>query len=529
MNTPVNRRQFLRDASILATGSMLLNASNPDASAAFAGRESNPNALVVDPEPLFAISPRFYMQFMEPLGVTDASVEAAWDYDRDDWRADLVKTVSDLSPDTIRWGGNFIRYYKWREGVGPLQDRPPMFNYDWGGKETNRIGTHELVDLCRRVGAEPLICVNFMSDGVRRHWKTVHGENRCGDAEEAADWVSYANDPDNRERKKHGILQPYNIRWWQIGNETSYASDGFQLDQAADHTLTFAKAMKKKDPSITLIGWGDDRGHDGRFWAGEMLKRAGEYLDCVALHMMGMRPRRKNTVLAGDAYQREPEQAWEELLELTQTVESRIQRMKAIIESQHSSACIAVTEGHLSINPHNSNPILQEWLSSVYHARSMNIYQRHGDRVSICTGADFCGTRWTVNAVKVQVPRGISYLMPVASIMRLFKKHNGKHGIGTLSCPADLDVAASRSDTAVYLHVVNLNYRKPVQTTFAVRGKEIAGVRVFEIAPENPRQSVDQDRPDVFAPKEKVLPPGRTWTWNFPAASVSAVELQLKA
>ena len=65
-------------------------------------------------------------------------------------------------------------------------------------------------------------------------------------------------------------------------------------------------------------------------------------------------------------------------------------------------AGIAITEGHLSLSPHNANPILYEWLSAAYHARSLNIYQRHGARVKIATAADFQGNRWTNNAVMLQ-------------------------------------------------------------------------------------------------------------------------------
>ena len=35
-------------------------------------------ALVIDPTPVFDLSPYLYMQFMEPLNNTDSSVEAAW-------------------------------------------------------------------------------------------------------------------------------------------------------------------------------------------------------------------------------------------------------------------------------------------------------------------------------------------------------------------------------------------------------------------------------------------------------------------
>ena len=73
---------------------------------------------------------------------------------------------------------------------------------------------------------------------------------------------------------------------------------------------------------------------------------------------------------------------------------------------QSVKAGIAITEGHLSLSPHNANPILYEWLSAAYHARSMNIYQRHGARVKIATAADFNGNRWTNTAVMLPTPRG---------------------------------------------------------------------------------------------------------------------------
>ena len=38
------------------------------------------DALVVDPAPMFDLSPYLYMQFMEPLGATDGSVEASWNH-----------------------------------------------------------------------------------------------------------------------------------------------------------------------------------------------------------------------------------------------------------------------------------------------------------------------------------------------------------------------------------------------------------------------------------------------------------------
>jgi alpha-N-arabinofuranosidase len=108
----------------------------------------------------------------------------------------------------MRWGGLLSAYYRWREAVGPRASRVPMHNLAWGGMEPNQVGTREFVEFCRQVGADPFMCVNFESDG-RPYWaKTKKGDVRFADETEAADWVSYCNDPDNAERKAHGCADP---------------------------------------------------------------------------------------------------------------------------------------------------------------------------------------------------------------------------------------------------------------------------------------------------------------------------------
>lgn len=517
----MNRREFLRNNSIV-TGAVLAAAAMPT-------KASNGPGIVIDPAPQFEISPYLYMQFMEPLGLTDGSVAAAWDYEIDDWRSDFVETTRMLAPGMVRFGGLFSRYYKWHEGVGPVASRPWMRNYVWGGWESNRVGTHEFVDFCRRVSAEPLYCVNFMSDGHRQYSHTRENQNRSGDAQEAADWVSYANDPDNSERKRNGAVSPLNIKLWQLGNETSYSEGGFTKEQSIRATIEFARAMKQRDSSVRLIGWGDRHSPAEPLWAGDLVRQAGDCLDYVAIHMMGQHPRGPNTALAGQRWEVSPEQAWEELLELARAVERRVIELEQVLVAASSPAGIAITEGHLSLPPANTSPVLREWLTGVYHARSMNIYQRHGARVKIATAADFNGTRWTSNALITPVPAGKSYLLPVGSVMGLFKRHSGTHAVTVKSCPADLDVAASRAGDRYFLHVANMSYSRAVEASLAVEGVEVSTARAFAIAPENLREYVDQDRPDIFAPQEHAIPAGsagQAMTWRFPAGSVTAVELQ---
>ncbi len=524
----MKRRTFLRNCTGLAASAALTSQLRIRSEAqAQAIKESSP-AIVVDPKPMFDISPRLYMQFMEPLGVADSSVEASWSYDTDNWRQDFIDTTKDLAPDVMRFGGLLSRYYKWREGVGPPDKRPWYRNYVWGGKETHRVGTHEFVDFCRRVAAEPLYCVNFVGDGRQIYAHTREG-NRTGDAREAADWVSYANDPDNVERKAHGHPEAYGINLWQLGNETSYGRGGFTKDQSIATTIEFARAMRERDPKIQLICWGDI-GLGGESWASDLSDRAGQHIDYIAIHMMGQTPLRKETVLNGFEYQHAPERAWEELMELIPVrIEKKLLALEAELDSRRSKLPIAITEGHLSLQPHNANPILTEWLTGVYHARALNLYQRHSDRVKICTAADFNGMRWTTNALMHQVPAGASYLLPVGAVMRLFKRHNGKQGVTVKAAPSNLDITASRTGDKIVLHVANMDYSGSTEATFAVEGLVTTDGRVFEISSDNPRQEASYRNPDVFKPREHVLPASDVFRWRFPARSVSAVELECRA
>jgi len=84
---------------------------------------------------------------------------------------------------------------------------------------------------------------------------------------------------------------------------------------------------------------------------------------------------------------------------------------------------------------------------------------------------------------------------------------------------------ASLTGNRVFLHAVNTLRTQPIQAAFRIRGRRIAGGRVFWFDPD-PEFEVFEHRPECAFPKEKALDPRLPWT--FPAASVSAVELTLE-
>src|SRR5947208_755925 len=99
----MKRREFIKRSATFASWALAADQIRGLAEAQATNAASSGSALVIDPKPLFEISPHLYMQFMEPLGVTDPSVEAAWDYNRDDWRKDFVETTAELAPGMMRF------------------------------------------------------------------------------------------------------------------------------------------------------------------------------------------------------------------------------------------------------------------------------------------------------------------------------------------------------------------------------------------------------------------------------------------
>lgn len=473
-------------------------------------------AIVVDPRPKFELSPYLYMQFMEPLGVTDSSVDAAWDFTRDCWREDVIEVTKELAPTLLRWGGCFCSYYRWKEGVGPLDRRPPMVNLLWGGIYNNQVGTHEFVDFCRRTGADPLLVVNFEADG-RAYWaRSPKGDIRSGDAIEAGEWVAYCNDPANELRRKHGAQERYGVRLWQIGNETSYEPDGFSVETAAKKTVEFARAMRKADPTIQIIGWGDTG------WAERMAEIAGEHLQYLAFHN-GFGPGGEDSPLRGTEYRKDPACTWEHLMRTCQEQERRIADMRSQVAK--SRIPLAMTECHYTLPGRNRCDVLSTWAAGVANARILNVHERNGDVLKIATLADFCGTRWQVNAIMIPVPGGDSYMMPVALVMALYRHHSGRQAVAVTKSPEGLDVTASRTGDRVYLHVVNTNRTRSIAARMTIDGLSIQSGQVFELAAD-PEFEVIQTQANEIKPVRKDMPPNGPWT--FPAASVSAVELDAK-
>lgn len=183
--------------------------------------------------------------------------------DEDGFRRDVLEALKNANVPMLRYpGGNFVSNYHWEDGIGPVEKRPKRFDYAWLAEDDNRMGTVEFIKLCRKVGAEPYLCVNMGS----------------GTAEEAMHWVEFCNGRGDtcyaKLRKSLGYEEPFGVKYWGLGNEM-YGDWQFGAMSAAEYAkkaLDFAKAMKWMDPEIELVACGYDLGSDWNYETARVLK-----------------------------------------------------------------------------------------------------------------------------------------------------------------------------------------------------------------------------------------------------------------
>jgi alpha-N-arabinofuranosidase len=179
--------------------------------------------------------------------------------DEKGFRLDVIEALKELKMPVIRWpGGCFVDAYHWQKGVG--DKRQPYGDFRWGVIESNEFGTDEFVEFCRRIGAEPYICHNGLAD-----------------VQEMVDWVAYCNATEGKfadMRKNNGHPEPFNVKFWSVGNERSGKA---YIHRVRDG----AKAMKQLDPSILVTCSGT---HGGGRIDPYLFESAGKYLDYISVH-----------------------------------------------------------------------------------------------------------------------------------------------------------------------------------------------------------------------------------------------------
>ena len=246
----------------------------------------NARIIVQLANPIGIIHPSLYGYFFDNCGegiYPGVWVEPNSKIANDDGlRLDVSNALTKLGPSALRWpGGWYADLHHWRDGIGPRNARPKSLNparWDkakkrYGVTESNQFGFEEYMRFCRKIGSEPYLCINMITDTAR----------------EAFHWVEYSNwDGDTfytKLREKNGSKEPHRVRFWNIGNESAASPEGYAQD-----FLKFANAMKRVDGKIEIIAAASGVGNDWSAWNPwnqrlmEQLKDYIQYIDHLAFH-----------------------------------------------------------------------------------------------------------------------------------------------------------------------------------------------------------------------------------------------------
>jgi len=200
-------------------------------------------------------------------------------------RRDVIRELKTAGIRLLRWpGGNFAGEYNWLDGLLPVDMRAP-FESCLGietqphtmGYDFHEINTDDFIALCREVGAEPYITINPC-------WNTP---------EENAAWVEYCNGAADtaygRLRAENGFAEPYNVRFWSLGNEFGYGHmEGENTPEGyARIAMENAKAMLAVSPNLRLCSSGP---YPNTQWAQHSVRALEPVADLVSQHYYSHNP-----------------------------------------------------------------------------------------------------------------------------------------------------------------------------------------------------------------------------------------------
>ncbi len=189
------------------------------------------------------------------------------------YRNDVLQALKELKVPVLRWpGGCFADEYHWTDGIGPKEQRPKMQNNNWGGTiEDNSFGTHEFLNLCELIGAEPYISGNVGS----------------GTVEELAKWVEYmtsdGDTPMANLRRKNGRQKSWNVKYLGVGNESWGCGGNMRPEYYADLFRRYSTYCRNYDNHnlYKIASGASDYDYN---WTKVLMDNAGGQMNGLSLH-----------------------------------------------------------------------------------------------------------------------------------------------------------------------------------------------------------------------------------------------------
>jgi alpha-L-arabinofuranosidase len=555
----IGRRDFLRNS--LASAACVLLAGGASRLGWGESKLVDARIEVLTGEPLGTISPNIYGHFAENLsGVIYDGIWVGANSkvpNVDGIRKELIDEMRKIKAPVVRFpGGCFADSYDWRDGVGPADKRPRRTNF-WNGGETsaapashsydpNQFGTNEFAHFCKLIGAEPYLAANL----------------RSLPAEEFFRWVEYCNSPAGSTtladaRGAGGFKDPFNVRFWGVGNESWGCGGNFTAQEYAvefRRFTTWVPRYGKERDELSFIGSGpnvDDWAWTRGFFE-EMAKKGRWQLRSVygwALHHYAWNLSRGKTRdwIQGKADALKFDSVdWYELLREGDRMEGLINGHWQVMgeEDPEHSVKLVVDEWGPWYKPGSAatpgdqleqTPTLRD---GVFSGMTLDLFNRHPEKIAMANCAQLINC---LNSLYL-AHEDQFVVTPVGHVFAMYAAHQGGQGLRTIFSAPTIDYdrdgkpasfwglkgSASLRDKEMTLTVVNPHVSDAREAEIVVRGAGIkAGSATVLTHSDIHAHNTFEDRRAVVPETKSLQFAGQGLRYTFAPASVTKLALTL--
>ena len=392
-------------------------------------------------------------------------------------RNDIIDALKKLKVPNLRWpGGCFADTYHWKDGVGPKDKRPAIVNVWWGGvTEDNSFGTHDFLNMCELIGAQPYLAGNVGS----------------GTVQELSDWVQYVNgkantSPMSKWREQNGRKEPWNVGIWGVGNEAWGCGGNMKPEYYANVYRQYATYMADWSSSDNKFRVASGANGADYNWT-EVLMRdiPHDMMEGVALHhYSNIKWSEKGSATDYN------EQQYFLTMKSALRMEELVTRHSTIMDKYDPAKRIALVVdewgGWYDVEP-GTNPGFLFQQNTIRDAMiagvTLNIFNNHSDRVRMANLAQ------TVNVLQAVIltNKEKMILTPTYHVMEMYNVHQdatmiplelktNDYVFGNDQLPA-VSVSASKDKNGVtHISFVNIDASKTQTISIDIRGVKFNAV-----------------------------------------------------
>ena len=393
-------------------------------------------------------------------------------------RNDIITALKELKIPNLRWPeGCFADTYHWKDGIGPKEDRPSVVNRWWGGvTEDNSFGTHDFLNLCEELGAEPYLAANVGSSTVQ----------------EFTEYIEYVMHPGPSPmaelRKQNGREAPWKVKFLGVGNEMWGCGGNMTPEYYANIYKQYATFMTDWSNSDGMFRIASGANVDDYHWTEVLMRDIPKSLiEGVALHSYSfVEWNRKGSATDFDEAQ------YFSTLQTALKMDELINKQTAIMEKydpDNKIALIVDEWGGWYDVEEGTNPgfLYQQntMRDAMIAGTSLNIFNNHAKRVKMANLAQ------TVNVLQaVILTEGEKMILtPTYHVLKMYNVHQDAQLIPVTfespeytfngeSLPAVSVSASKNKNGEVHISLVNIDLKQERSVNINVSGlgiKKISG------------------------------------------------------